>query len=114
MPRFKIAIQYDGAKFFGWQFQPSKRTVQNELEKVITRFSNENKITVHGSGRTDTGVHALNQVAHFDLATELDTCTLTKAMNSYLPEEMYIFHLHNVICRIRHHYNMVRYQYFLL
>ena len=90
MPRFKIALQYDGAKYFGWQFQPSKRTVQNELEKVITRFSNDNKITVHGSGRTDTGVHALNQVAHFDLATELDTCTLTKAINSYLPEDIFI------------------------
>ena len=90
MPRFKITIQYDGTNFFGWQIQPSKRTVQDELEKVISSFSDGEKIKVFGAGRTDTGVHALSQAAHFDLKTDLDTCSLIKAMNANLSEDILI------------------------
>ena len=90
MARFKITIQYDGTKFFGWQFQPEKRTVQDELEKVISTFSDGEKIKVFGAGRTDTGVHALSQVAHFDLNTDLDTCNLIKALNAHLSEDILV------------------------
>lgn len=90
MPRFKITLQYDGSKFFGWQMQFSERTVQGELEKCIAEFNKGDRVIVTGAGRTDTGVHAWGQVAHFDLKTDLDTCTLTKAFNSKLPDDIHV------------------------
>ena len=72
MSRYKLIIQYDGTYFFGWQLQPNKRTVQGEVEKALMRFMNTLKrIPIHGSGRTDTGVHAIEQSAHFDCKNEI-------------------------------------------
>ncbi len=90
MPRFKITLQYDGADYFGWQMQASERTVQGEVEACIAPFNDNNRVKVIGAGRTDTGVHAWGQVAHFDLKTELDTCTLTDAFNARLPNDIYV------------------------
>ena len=66
MQRYKIKIEYDGTPFVGWQFQKNGQSIQEVLQKAIFRFSSEN-VTVTGAGRTDSGVHALGQVAHFDL-----------------------------------------------
>ena len=66
MPRYKIFIEYDGSDFHGWQKQNDAATIQGEIEKAIYKFCRK-KITIFGSGRTDTGVHALGQVAHLDL-----------------------------------------------
>ncbi len=96
MPRFKISLQYDGTNFFGWQMQLSERTVQNELEKSIAEFNQNQRIIVTGAGRTDTGVHAWGQVAHFDLKTDLDTCTLIKALNAKLPDDIHVTDLQAV------------------
>lgn len=90
MPRFKITFQYDGSGFFGWQMQLSERTVQRELEDRIAEFNQNNRIIVTGAGRTDTGVHAWGQAAHFDLDTDLDTCTLKRALNAKLPEDIFV------------------------
>ena len=64
MQNIKTIIEYDGTDFYGWQVQPGKRTVQGELEKALKIIFNK-KIRITGSGRTDTGVHALGQVASF-------------------------------------------------
>ncbi len=87
MPRYKALIKYDGSEFFGWQVQPEKRTVQGELEKVVNMMARnpEQWIRVQGSGRTDTGVHALAQVAHFDFPFDVPTEGLRKGMSSKLP-----------------------------
>jgi tRNA pseudouridine38-40 synthase len=83
MPRYKILIEYDGAPFAGWQYQDNAPSVQRAIMTAIEAFSGE-KVMVQGAGRTDAGVHALGQVAHFDLAAERDTDTIRDAINAHL------------------------------
>lgn len=81
MLRYKITIEYDGTDFVGWQRQKSGLSVQQVLEdalKIITRAD----VRIQGSGRTDTGVHACGQVAHFDLERELDPFALMGSINA--------------------------------
>ena len=66
MSRFRLIIQYDGTGFRGWQLQTNERTIQGELEESLKKINNNNIVRIHGAGRTDTGVHALGQVAHFE------------------------------------------------
>ncbi len=83
--RFKLVVAYDGGPFAGWQSQVHGNTIQDHLERAIRKVSGENA-RVHGSGRTDTGVHALEQCAHFDLGKRgLDSSELQKALNATLP-----------------------------
>ena len=70
MQRYKIIIEYDGTHFVGWQFQKNGQSVQEILQEAIFNFSKE-KVVVIGAGRTDSGVHALAQVAHFDLKKKI-------------------------------------------
>ena len=87
--RFLATISYDGSPFYGYQKQPNKRTVQEELELVLTRINHE-KVLVHASGRTDRGVHARNQKIHFDLSVHMTENEVKKAMNSLLPPDLYV------------------------
>ena len=66
MQRFKIKVEYDGTPFVGWQFQKNGLSIQKVLQDAIFLFSQE-KVIVNAAGRTDSGVHALAQIAHFDL-----------------------------------------------
>ena len=70
MQRYKIKIEYDGTPFVGWQFQKNGTSIQEVLQRAIFNFSKE-KVVVTGAGRTDSGVHALAQVAHFDLRKKI-------------------------------------------
>jgi tRNA pseudouridine38-40 synthase len=70
MQRYKIKIEYEGTSFVGWQFQKNGQSIQEVLQKAIFNFSKE-KVVVIGAGRTDSGVHALAQVAHFDLKKKI-------------------------------------------
>lgn len=81
--RYKTVIEYDGAPFAGWQMQASALTVQGALTDAIEAFSGE-RATVQGAGRTDAGVHALGQVAHFDLTKDHDPGTVRDAVNAHL------------------------------
>jgi tRNA pseudouridine38-40 synthase len=83
MPRYKIIVEYDGAPFVGWQVQDSALSVQGALIAAIAAFSGET-VAVQGAGRTDAGVHALGQVAHFDLSKQHDTDTVRDALNAHL------------------------------
>src|SRR6202011_3981675 len=78
-----LAIEYDGAGLVGWQRQANGVSVQEALETAFERFCGE-RLTVFGAGRTDAGVHALAQVAHVDLAREMDLETIRGAINHYL------------------------------
>ena len=70
MQRYKIKIEYEGTTFVGWQSQKNGQSVQDILQKAIFNFSKE-KVVVTGAGRTDSGVHALAQTAHFDLKKKM-------------------------------------------
>ena len=83
MPRYRVTIEYDGTPFNGWQRQPHSPSVQAALEAAILGFSGET-VTTQAAGRTDTGVHALGQVAHFDLAREWDPFRIREALNFHL------------------------------
>ena len=85
-----MTLSYDGSDFKGYQKQPRCRTVQGELEKVLKKINSDKVVEVKASGRTDAGVHAINQKAHFDLDCEIECDKLLKSMNSLLPEDIYI------------------------
>ena len=80
MQRYKIKIEYEGTPFVGWQFQKNGQSVQEVLQKAIFNFSKE-KVVVTGAGRTDSGVHALAQVAHFDLKKKIRSKNILPAIN---------------------------------
>jgi len=97
LSRYKITVQYDGANYFGWQYQPNVMTVQGLLENVIRKvFKNNEQIRLHGSGRTDAGVHAWGQVAHVDLDTEMNPFDMKNALNANLPGDCNITLLEKV------------------
>ena len=97
MNRYKITIQYDGSSFSGWQLQKNRNTVQGEIENALGIISgSKNRIAVHGAGRTDSGVHAYGQVAHFDLDTNLTSTDLSNAINSNTSEDCRIMSIEKV------------------
>lgn len=87
--RYLITFSYDGTNFYGYQKQINKRTVQGEIERVLSKINNE-KIVISASGRTDAKVHAINQKAHFDLKKKFDQDKLINSMNKLLPKDIYI------------------------
>ena len=102
MHRYKIVIQYDGAFFKGWQLQKNQKTVQGDIENALSTItSSKSRIIVRGSGRTDAGVHALGQVAHFDLDTQLTENQIKNALNFYTDENCKIMSL----CKINNRFN---------
>ena len=88
--RYLITISYDGTDFSGYQKQPKERTVQSELEKALKEINGGKKVDVHASGRTDAGVHAINQKAHFEIDKKIETDKLLRGINSLLPEDIYV------------------------
>jgi tRNA pseudouridine38-40 synthase len=90
MPRYKAIIAYDGTLFAGFQRQPKVRTVQEELEKTLTQINNGQKITIHGAGRTDKGVHALNQVIHFEFPSRDPEEKMRFALDTQTPSDIAI------------------------
>jgi len=89
---FAMRLEYDGAGFLGWQVQPGARTVQGELEAALVQATGR-RARVHGSGRTDTGVHAEGQVAHFALATDLSPERLARALNGIVGRDLSVLDL---------------------
>jgi len=83
MSRFRLTLEYDGAPFVGWQQQHNGPSVQDALEDAIFKLSSE-RVSVTGAGRTDAGVHALGQVAHFDLVRPFESGEVRAALNHHL------------------------------
>ena len=88
--RFLIRFSYDGTNFKGYQKQEGYRTIQGELEDALYKINNNKSVKIVAAGRTDKGVHAIDQVAHLDLDVDITPYKLKRALNSYLPDEIHI------------------------
>ncbi len=99
MTRYKAIIAYDGTNFAGFQSQPQQknsRTVQEELEEVLTRLNSHKPVILQGAGRTDAGVHALAQVVHFDLQAARDAERLRFALDTQSAADIAVRHVEEV------------------
>ena len=96
MKRLKAVIMYDGSGFAGYQVQPNERTVQLELERVLTKMHKGENVRVVASGRTDAGVHATGQVIHFDTNLQFPIDRWQKALNVQLPGDIRVVAIEEV------------------
>ena len=89
MRNIKITLEYDGTNFSGWQIQPGRKTVQGVLQNALAEFLGK-KTRITGAGRTDTGVHAIAQVANFSMEKNYDEHTIVNALNANLPNDVFV------------------------
>lgn len=89
MPRYRFAVEYLGSAFAGWQIQPGQPTVQAELERALGVCLRAT-VPVIGAGRTDAGVHAAGQVAHFDSETGIDVRRVQRSVNALTPDSIFV------------------------
>ncbi len=114
MPRYFLDIAYNGTAYHGWQIQENAHTVQAELQKCLSTIL-RTEIEIMGSGRTDTGVHATHQVAHFDAVEEIETDQLVYKLNSFLPMDISVQSIRRVNDEAHTRFDAVQrsYQYFI-
>ena len=93
--RIKFTVQYDGSAYHGWQFQPSGMTIQGTLQDCVYQVTGE-RVRVVGAGRTDAGVHAMEQVAAFDVHSSMNTSVLKRALNALLPPDVRVMDIEEV------------------
>jgi len=111
MRNIKLILEYDGTNFCGWQWQPKDRTVQGELEKSLERILQE-EIKVIGSGRTDSGVHALGQVANFNTNSEMSLFKMKDAINGTLPIDACVLSVETVPSEFHSRFDAKKREYF--
>lgn len=112
---FKFVVAYDGTGFFGWQRQKDRPTIQGELERILSIILNQ-EIKIHGSGRTDAGVHARAQVAHFHATTRLTPDIIKKGVNSLMSAPIVIHDCSfaNFDFHAQYHTASKEYRYYIL
>jgi tRNA pseudouridine38-40 synthase len=96
MARFRLDLEYAGTRYSGWQVQKNARTVQGALDDAVRKVGGRSDFSSYGSGRTDAGVHALQQVAHLDLETRLRPEALKHALNDALPADVNVLRVEKV------------------
>lgn len=89
MRRLKLLLEYNGTRYHGWQLQPNVTTVQGTIEACAARLTN-GPVRLHAAGRTDAGVHAVGQVAHFDTTSTIALPALLRGLNSLLPDDIVV------------------------
>ena len=110
--RYFMTMAYDGSKYKGYQKQPKQKTVQGEVEKALKTINGNKKVDIHASGRTDAGVHAYNQKAHFDLEMKHITPEKLKdGLNSLLPKDIHISNIEIVPDDFHARYNVKAKEY---
>lgn len=112
--RYLMTFSYDGNYFKGYQRQKDLKTVQGTIEKELTKINN-GEVTIHASGRTDVGVHAIRQVAHFDFNKEISLDKLKDALNNKFEQEINIINIKKVPSTFHARYNCIskEYHYFI-
>lgn len=116
MTRLKCIISYDGSRFSGYQIQPNGRTVQEEIETVLTTIHKGKFIRITSSGRTDAGVHAKGQVIHFDTDLTIPMANWRKAINALLPDDVQVIQVEEADASFHSRYDVKvkEYRYFVL
>jgi tRNA pseudouridine38-40 synthase len=112
--RYKITVAYDGTNYYGWQVQPGKVTIQGEIERAIEHLTGS-PVRIHHSGRTDAGVHAKGQVAHFNLRQPVDPGRFMNGLNAQLGLDIRIMKMEAVDPDFNARYDAVskEYRYFI-
>lgn len=108
--RIALNVEYDGSQYHGWQSQPGLHTIQSVLERALSSVANE-PVSVVCAGRTDTGVHAINQVVHFDTNRERTTRAWTHGANANLPKDVCVKWAHVVDEDFHARYSAIARQY---
>lgn len=108
---YKIKVQYNGFHYIGWQVQPEGKTIQGTLEQALKKISKNDEVKTIGSGRTDSGVHALGQIVKVGMHLKIDGLALQKALNSNLPDSIRV--LESEVCDESFHpiFNAVKKEY---
>ncbi|WP_138420148.1 tRNA pseudouridine(38-40) synthase TruA [Aquibacillus sediminis] len=114
--RLMCTISYDGTNYSGYQIQPNGRTVQEELESALTKMHKGQHVRVTASGRTDAGVHAWGQVIHFDSPLTIPTENWKKALNTLLPNDVYVCNVKKVADSFHARFDVKEkeYRYFIM
>ncbi len=107
--RYLVNLSYDGSKFYGYQVQKGKTTVEGEIEKVLSKIFNQ-KINTIGASRTDREVHAINQYCHFD-ADKMDLKRLTHSLNSMIDKSIYIKKILKVDDKFHARFSVIKKEY---
>ncbi len=111
MSRFKLTLEYEGTRYSGWQVQKNARTVQGELIGAAKEVFQRSDFELMGSGRTDAGVHALAQVAHLDVATNLAPHVIRMKLNDLLPADVNILDVRKVDARFHARHDAIARSY---
>lgn len=108
MKNYKLTIAYDGTRYYGWEHQPNRDTIQGKIETVLMRMCEASEVPeVIGAGRTDAGVHAKAMVASTRLETSLSPSQIRDYLNRYLPDDIGIIDVHEASERFHARYNAV-------
>jgi len=113
--RYLIKFSYDGSNFSGFQKQNGFRTVEEELEKAVSFMNRKQETSIYASGRTDKGVHAISQYAHFDMDIDIDLYKVKTGINSMLPNDIHIIDVYKVNSDFHARYDVLEkeYKYYL-
>ena len=109
--KYFMTFSYDGTNFKGYQKQPKKRTIQKEIEDVLKQINDGKNVSIFSSGRTDAGVHALNQKAHFEMDIDINPNRLLRGMNSLLPDDIYVKNIEMVSDDFHARFNAIGKEY---
>ncbi len=109
--RYLMSFSYDGTNFNGYQKQVKERTIQGVIEGVLTSINGGKTVSLCASGRTDAGVHALCQKAHFDMDKKIECSKLMKGINSLLPDDIYVKDISIVSDNFHARYNVIGKEY---
>lgn len=104
MTNYKLLIEYDGTRYYGWQRQPNQNTIQGKLESVLSAMCKKD-VEIIGAGRTDGGVHAKGMVANVNLDTELSAEEIRDYLNRYLPDDIAMLEVKEASPRFHARYN---------
>ena len=110
---YKLKISYDGSRYFGWEHQPDRETIQGKIETVLARMVDKDMVDVIGAGRTDAGVHARAMIANVHLDTQMSPEEIRDYANRYLPDDIAILEVREAADRFHARYKAVgkTYQY---